>query len=134
LIDLFGCGNLQKKSEKLLSNLYILNETIMDIDIRLAAIEESQKRIIDLLVNKIKSPGMMSLKEAAQYVGFSPDHFRRLAVEQRIIPYSRPSEQQKGKLLFRRIDLDIFLEKSIKGEKSKQQLGRRRKSTVILTR
>jgi predicted HTH domain antitoxin len=106
----------------------------MDIDIRLAAIEESQKRIIDLLVNKIKSPGMMSLKEAAQYVGFSPDHFRRLAVEQRIIPYSRPSEQQKGKLLFRRIDLDIFLEKSINGEKAKQQLGRRRKSTVILSR
>lgn len=106
----------------------------MDIDIRLAAIEESQRRIIDLLVNKTNSPGVMSLKEAAKYVGFSPDHFRRLAVEKRIIPYSRPSEQQKGKLLFRKIDLDIFLEKSIKGENAKQPLGRRRKSTVILTR
>ena len=94
----------------------------MDIDIRLAAIEESQKRIIDLLVNKTNSPSVMSLKEAAKYVGFSPDHFRRLAVEQRIIPYSRPSEQQKGKLLFRKIDLDIFWKNQSKGKMQSSHL------------
>lgn len=107
----------------------------MDIESRLSAIEENQRLILDILINKrVNFPSVMSLKEAAQYVGFSPDHFRRLAVEQRIIPYSRPSEQQKGKLLFRKIDLDIFLDKSIKGENTKQPLGRRRKSTVILAR
>jgi hypothetical protein len=107
----------------------------MDINTRLMAIEENQKLILDLLVGrKTNFSSVMTLKEATQYTGYSVDHFRRLAVEQRLIPYSRPSEQQKGKLLFRKIDLDIFLEKSIKGENAKQPLGRRRKSTVILTR
>ena len=107
----------------------------MDINTRLMAIEESQKLIIDLLVGKKTNfSSVMTLKESAQYTGYSVDHFRRLAVEQRLIPYSRPSEQQKGKLLFRKIDLDIFVEKSIKVENAKQPLGRRRKSTVILTR
>ncbi|TKB23388.1 helix-turn-helix domain-containing protein [Desulfopila sp. IMCC35006] len=107
----------------------------MDINTRLIAIEENQKLIIDLLVSrKTNFSSVMTLKEAAQYTGYSVDHFRRLSVEQRLIPYSRPSEQQKGKLLFRKIDLDIFVEKSIKVENAKQPLGRRRKSTVILTR
>ena len=107
----------------------------MDINTRLMAIEENQKLILDLLVGKKTNfSSVMTLKESAQYTGYSVDHFRRLAVEQRLIPYSRPSEQQKGKLLFRKIDLDIFVEKSIKVENSKQPLGRRRKSTVILTR
>ena len=107
----------------------------MDINTRLMAIEENQKLILDLLVGKKTNfSSVMTLKESAQYTGYSVDHFRRLAVEQRLIPYSRPSEQQKGKLLFRKIDLDNFVEKSIKVENAKQPLGRRRKSTVILTR
>jgi len=107
----------------------------MDINTRLMAIEENQKLILDLLVGRETNvSSVMTLKEAAQYTGYSVDHFRRLAVEQRLIPYSRPSEQQKGKLLFRKIDLDNFVEKSIKVENTKQSLGRRRKSIVILAR
>lgn len=107
----------------------------MDINTRLIAIEDNQKLILDLLVGrKTNLSPVMTLKEAAQYTGYSVDHFRRLAVEQRLIPYSRPSEQQKGKLLFRKIDLDNFVEKSIKVENPKPSLGRRRKSNVILVR
>jgi hypothetical protein len=107
----------------------------MDINTRLMAIEENQKLILDLLVGKKSNfSSVMTLKDAAQYTGYSVDHFRRLAVEQRLIPYSRPSKQQKGKLLFRKIDLDNFVEKAIKVENAKQPLGRKRKSIVILTR
>lgn len=107
----------------------------MDINTRLMAIEENQKLILDLLVDKKTNfSAVMTLKDAAQYTGYSVDHFRRLAVEQRLIPYSRPSEQQKGKLLFRKVDLDIFVEKSIKVENPKPSLGRRRKSIVISAR
>ena len=91
----------------------------MDIDSRLAAIEETQNKILHLLAKRAPpEPSIMTLKQAAEYVGFSPDHFRRLAVEQRSIPFSRPSGQQKGKLLFRRSDLDHFLDSSVKGEKT----------------
>ena len=101
----------------------------MDIETRLAAIEEKQNRILDLLVGKEVAAGKtMSLKEAARYTGYSPDHFRRLAVEQHLIPFARPSGQQKGKILFRKADLDRFLSE---GEQPKQP-GRRRKSTNIL--
>ena len=104
----------------------------MDIDSRLAAIEEIQNKILRLLTKSAPSgPGIMTLKEAAEYVGFSPDHFRRLAVEQRSIPFSRPSGQQKGKLLFRRTDLDNFLDKSVREDKTTKQPGRKRKSTDI---
>jgi len=100
----------------------------VDIETRLAAIEEKQNRILDLLVGKEVAAGKtMTLKEAAQYAGYSPDHFRRLAVEQHLIPFARPSGQQKGKILFRKADLDRFLSE---GEQSKQP-GRRRKSTNI---
>lgn len=102
----------------------------MDIDTRLAAIEETQNRILNLLVQKSPTvPKNMTLKEAAEYVGFSSDHFRRLAVEQRLIPFSRPSGQQKGKLLFRQSDLDNFLDESEKGEQ--KQPGRKRKPKEI---
>ncbi len=97
----------------------------MDIETRLAAIEEKQNRILDLLAGKETSTGnTMTLKEAAQYAGYSPDHFRRLAVERRLIPFTRPSGQAKGKILFRKIDLDRFL-----GGNDKEQTGpgRRRK-------
>ena len=97
----------------------------MDIETRLAAIEEKQNRILDLLAGKEPSSGnTMTLKEAAQYAGYSPDHFRRLAVERRLIPFTRPSGQAKGKILFRKIDLDRFL-----GGNDKEQTGpgRRRK-------
>ncbi len=58
----------------------------MDIEARLAAIEKTQNQILSLLVEKAPTSSInMTLKEAAEYVGFSPDHFRRLAVEQRII-------------------------------------------------
>ena len=104
----------------------------MDIDDRLAAIEETQNRILHLLVKNVSSQlTIMTLKEAADYVGFSPDHFRRLAVEQRIIPFSRPSGQQKGKLLFRKSDLDNFLSQSISEDQKVNQPGRKRKSKDI---
>lgn len=104
----------------------------MDIETRLAAIEETQNRILSLLVKRAPTVSKnMTLKEAAEYVGFSPDHFRRLAVEQRIIPFSRPSGQQKGKLLFRQIDLDNFLDRSTKGETTAKRPGRKRKSKNI---
>ena len=70
----------------------------------------------------------MTLREAAEYVGYSPDHFRRLAVEQGIIPFSRPSGQQKGKLLFRKAALDRFLSESTNEKQPKSQPGRKRKS------
>jgi len=73
----------------------------------------------------------MTLKEAAAYAGYSPDHFRRLAVEQRIILFSRSSGQQKGKLLFRKSDMDTFLDSSKQGEKEIKQPGRKRKSKHI---
>lgn len=104
----------------------------MDIESRLAAIEESQREILKLLSKGNNAlPMTMGLKQAAAYAGYSPDHFRRLAVEQRIIPFSRPSGQQKGKLLFRKADLDKFLDSSTKGEKVLKQSGRKRKSKDI---
>jgi len=104
----------------------------MDIDSRLAAIEETQNKILRLLAKRAPpEPGIMTLREAAKYVGFSPDHFRRLAVEQRSIPFSRPSGHQKGKLLFRKSDLDIFLGTSATGEETPKQPGRKRKSKDI---
>ena len=104
----------------------------MDIEARLAAIEETQNRILHLLVKKEpRTEGTMSLKEAAEYVGYSPDHFRRLAVEQRIIPFSRPSGQQKGKLLFRKTALDRFLSESTKEELANAQPVRKRRSKEL---
>ena len=104
----------------------------MDLEARLAAIEANQEKILSLLVkNQSPAPVTMSLKEAAKYTGFSPDHFRRLAVEQRIIPFSRPSGQQKGKLIFRKSDIDSFLEKSLSETKTTKKAGRKRKSKTI---
>jgi len=101
----------------------------MDIETRLAAIEETQNRILKLLTGATpQTTQNMTLKEAAEYVGFSPDHFRRLAVEQRIIPFSRPSKQQKGKLLFRKTDLDNFLENSCRDGHTTKRAGRKRLS------
>ena len=110
----------------------------MDLEARLAAIENNQSEILQavgilqLLIQGEQPPkGIMSLKDAAKYVGYSPDHFRRLAVEQRLIPFTRPSEQQKGKLLFRKTDLDQFLGGSKKFEQTISQTGRKRKSKNI---
>ena len=105
----------------------------MDLESRLTAIEETQARILSLLLKTTPTAvaATMSLKKAAEYVGFSPDHFRRLAVEQRIIPFVRPSGQQKGKLLFRKSDLDQFLEASRNTKNSSGTLGRRRKSPTV---
>jgi len=100
----------------------------MDLEARLAAIEKTQNEILQLLAkNSQAPPTAMTLKEAAEYVGFSVDHFRRLSVERRLIPYSRPSGQQKGKIVFRKIDLDKFLEGSLKEECAPKQRGRKRK-------
>jgi len=102
----------------------------VDIETRLAAIEEKQNRILDLLASQEVTTGKtMTLKEAAKYAGYSPDHFRRLAVEQHLIPFVRPSGQQKGKILFRKTDLDRFLGEA-KDEPPKQA-GRRRKPRNI---
>ncbi len=104
----------------------------MDIETRLAAIEETQARILGLLTKGASSSACtMTLKKAAEYVGFSPDHFRRLAVEQRIIPFARPSGQQKGKLLFRKADLDNFLNTAQKDANQPRPVGRRRKSPEV---
>jgi excisionase family DNA binding protein len=106
----------------------------MEIEARLAAIEETQSQILKLLVKNVSPPTTnLTLREAAEYVGFSTDHFRRLSVEQRMIPFSRPSGQQKGKLLFRKTDLDKFLERSIKEDRIAPPSGRKRKSKNILT-
>jgi hypothetical protein len=104
----------------------------MDLEARLAAIEEKQNQILNLLVSKEGAPGKtLSLKDAARYAGYSPDHFRRLAVEQHLIPFARPSGQQKGKILFRKADLDRFLGEAKDGQSG--QPGRRRKSKNIQT-
>ena len=104
----------------------------MDIEARLAAIEEGQREILKLLSGGANSlPATMGLKQAAAYTGYSPDHFRRLAVEQRIIPFIRPSGQQKGKLLFRKIDLDAFLNESKSDRKQRSKPGRRRKTRDV---
>lgn len=106
--------------------------TTVGIEDRLAAIEKNQKEILRLLAKNEKSvPEILTLKKAAEYVGFSSHHFRRLAVEQRVIPFSRPSGQQKGKLLFRKLDLDRFLDESVKAKVSVSPSGRKRKSTDI---
>lgn len=102
----------------------------MDLEARLAAIEEKQNRILDLLANQgVVTGTTMTLKEAARYAGYSPDHFRRLAVEQHLIPFARPSGQQKGKILFRKADLDRFL--GVAGEGQASRPGRRRKAKDI---
>ena len=104
----------------------------MDIESRLAAIQESQREILKLLSKGTNfPPAIMGLKQAPAYTGYSPDHFRRLAVEQRIIAFSRPSGQQKGKLIFRKADLDRFMDRSMKYEKTAKQPGRKRKSNKI---
>jgi hypothetical protein len=107
--------------------IHVSKTLIMDLEARLAAIEDNQLRIIQLLTQKASSAeGNMSLKEAAEYVGYSPYHFRRLAVEQRLIPFTRPSRQQKGKLLFRKADLNRFLNQSTEPEQTVSQPGRKR--------
>ena len=66
-------------------SISIVNENIMDIDARLTAIEEKQKRILDLFVGqKTHLSSVMTLKESAQYTGYAVYHFRRLAA-----PYYR---------------------------------------------
>jgi excisionase family DNA binding protein len=105
-------------------------EASMDLEDRLAAIEEKQNRILSLLEKReVPSGNTLTLKEAAEYVGYSADHFRRLAVEQRMIPFVRPSGQQKGKILFRKADLDHFLGEG--GKDVNKQPGRKRKSPTI---
>jgi len=103
----------------------------MDLEDRLAAIEEKQNQILNLLTKGEKAVGKtLTLREAAEYVSYSPDHFKRLAVEQHMIPFVRPSGQQKGKLLFHKTDLDKFLGEAVKKEPQGQP-GRRRKTNTI---
>lgn len=103
----------------------------MDLEARLAAIEEIQNQILNLLTKKEAVGGKtMTLKEAAEYVGYSPDHFRRLAVEQHMISFVRPSGQQKGKILFRKADLDRFVGEAPR-EDQPGQPGRKRKNKNI---
>ena len=103
----------------------------MDLGARLAAIEEKQEQILSLLTSKPEqSSQILTLKEAAKYTGYSPDHFRRLAVEQHLIDFVRPSGQQKGKILFRKTDLDSFLGKASEAVQV-GQVGRKRKSPKI---
>ena len=110
----------------------------MDLEARLAAIENNQSELLQvvgcirlLIQREIPTKKTLSLKDAAEYVGYSPYHFRRLAVEQRLIPFTRPSGQQKGKLLFRKADLDRFLDGSAQIQQTISQPGRKRKSKDI---
>lgn len=55
----------------------------MDLEARLAAIENNQSEILQavgilqLLIQGEQSPkGIMSLKDAAEYAGYSPDRFQ----------------------------------------------------------
>ncbi|OGQ95906.1 MAG: hypothetical protein A2521_02925 [Deltaproteobacteria bacterium RIFOXYD12_FULL_57_12] len=81
---------------------------------RFAAIERTQQEIFRLLTRQSNesTPAAMTLKEAAFYARYSMDHFRRLAVEQGLIPFVRPSKRQKGKILFRKEDIDTFLNRT----------------------
>ena len=67
-----------------------------------------------------------TLKEAAAYLRYHPEHLRHLAVNEGRIPFSRPSGKPKGKILFRLDDLDAILA----GEepRKKRGPGRPRKS------
>lgn len=46
----------------------------------------------------------MSSREAAEYVGYSFRHFKRLVADG-TIPFTKP----RGRLFFRRLDLDRFI-------------------------
>ena len=97
---------------------------------RFAAIEQTQQEIFKLLTQQTKNstPVTMTMKEAAHYARYSMDHFRRLAVEQGLIPFIRPSKRQKGKILFRKEDIDTFLNQTRTADPaSKAGPGRPRK-------
>jgi excisionase family DNA binding protein len=49
---------------------------------------------------------LLTLREAAEYAGYSYWYFRRLAVEQGKIPHQRPND---GRIMFRRSDIDRWL-------------------------
>jgi excisionase family DNA binding protein len=104
---------------------------------RFAAIERTQREIHKLLIRQLNEPApdTMTMKEAAFYARYSVDHFRRLAVEQRLIPFVRPSKCQKGKILFRKDDVDAFLNQTkAAGPASKSGPGRPRKRKTGLWR
>ena len=125
-------GNIRRNSDGSRA-IHLFSGLTMDLDARLEKIEKTQSRILGLLVKNQSAPSTMTLKEAAEYVGFSADHFRRLSVEQHKIPFARPSGQQKGKIVFRKSDLDRFLDISIEGKTPAKSSGRRRMSKVIRT-
>lgn len=100
------------------------------LEARFASIERNQQEIFKLLIEKINTPipSPMTMKEAANYARYSMDHFRRLAVEQKRIPFIRPIKCQKGKILFRKEDIDTFLNQGQASEPaSKAGPGRPRK-------
>lgn len=65
---------------------------------------------VEAVRNKSESK-LITLALAAEYVGYSTYYLRRLAVEQKKIPYSRPSGP-KGNIYFNKKDLDAFLSAS----------------------
>lgn len=96
---------------------------LAQIEERFAAIERTQLEIFKLLSRKANdqpSLATMTLKEAARYARYSMDHFRRLVVEQGRVPYSRPSGRQRSKILFRKEDVDTFLNRDRTGGLSVQ--------------
>lgn len=70
----------------------------------LARLEAKIDRLLRLLGGR--DDQLISLSAAAEYLGYSTAHLRRLAVERREIPFhqARPA----GKILFRKSDLDAY--------------------------
>ncbi len=112
----------------------------MNLEKRLSAIEKKQNKILAILQEKKPASTLddeitkdfFTLTEAAKYAGYSYDHFRRLAIEQRQVGYFRPSGKQQGKIFFHRKDLDLFLQKNQKEKVVRKRPGRKRVSTNLV--
>lgn len=69
----------------------------------------------------------LTIREAAQYCGYGYDHFRRLVIEERKIPFCRPSGKVKGRVFLKIVDLDTFLT----GKDRDKEPGRPRQSKLV---
>jgi len=105
---------------------------LQELEQRITTMVEVQRQIFNLLVQQSGcTPSTMTLKEAADYARYSTDHFRRLSVEQRRIPFFRPANGPRSKLLFKKEDIDAFLGRSRVESVSRANPGRRRKDRVV---
>ncbi len=85
----------------------------MDLEARLAAIEEKQEQILSLLTSKPEQTSqILTLKEAAKYTGYSPDHFPQAGGRATSHRLRAAIGSAKSRILFRKTDLDSFLGKA----------------------